>query len=279
MDNITMQKCSKCGNEKEYTNEYFPYRNKDKDSLRGTCKQCRNKRNLIGKYPYKCLNCGKDYLAKTKDRNKFCSRECSYEHLSKTTKLKHSRLELINILNKISTRIKCVCCNKEFIPRTKTTLLCSDECRKEYECLRAYYKSIISFIPRRCKCNECGVTYYTEYGNKHRFYCSDECCYRYNKRIAKALRRARIKGNKYERINPIDVFKRDDWTCQLCGVHTPYELRGTYEDNAPELDHITPLSLGGEHTDRNVQCLCRKCNQNKGNSLSYCVEINNCVSN
>jgi len=68
----------------------------------------------------------------------------------------------------------------------------------------------------------------------------------------------------YERIDPIKIFKRDNWKCKLCDIDTPRTLRGTIEDNAPELDHIMPLALGGSHTANNVQCLCRKCNCDKG---------------
>lgn len=42
------------------------------------------------------------------------------------------------------------------------------------------------------------------------------------------------------------------------------ENGGVGKDNAPELDHIVSLAEGGEHSMRNTQCLCRKCNQEKG---------------
>lgn len=84
------------------------------------------------------------------------------------------------------------------------------------------------------------------------------------KRAAKARRRALVRGVVADRIDPFEVFERDHWTCKLCQVVTPRSLRGTYEPNAPELDHIIPLALGGTHTWGNVQCLCRQCNGNKG---------------
>ena len=37
-----------------------------------------------------------------------------------------------------------------------------------------------------------------------------------------------------------------------------------------ELDHITPRSKGGRHTDSNLQQLCGWCNRTKGNrAMSY----------
>jgi len=81
---------------------------------------------------------------------------------------------------------------------------------------------------------------------------------------AKARRRARTRGAHCESINPIDVFVRDGWTCRICGDKTPRSLRGTFDDKAPELDHIIPLAAGGTHTWDNVQCACRACNISKG---------------
>jgi hypothetical protein len=81
-----------------------------------------------------------------------------------------------------------------------------------------------------------------------------------HKRAEKAKRRARERGATADRIDPLKVFARDKWTCHLCGCKTPAKLRGTYEPNAPELDHIIPLAAGGAHTWSNVACCCRKCN-------------------
>jgi 5-methylcytosine-specific restriction endonuclease McrA len=70
----------------------------------------------------------------------------------------------------------------------------------------------------------------------------------------------RMKTARTERFDPIAVFERDRWHCHLCGCRTPQRLRGTFEANAPELDHIIPLAAGGEHSRRNTACACRRCN-------------------
>jgi 5-methylcytosine-specific restriction endonuclease McrA len=80
-------------------------------------------------------------------------------------------------------------------------------------------------------------------------------------------RKARERGARTEVVNPYTVFLRDGWRCQLCGCRTPGTLRGTYKPNAPELDHIVPLALGGDHTYANTQCACRQCNISKGASV------------
>lgn len=84
------------------------------------------------------------------------------------------------------------------------------------------------------------------------------------RRIANAKRRAIERGADADLIDPISVFNRDKWRCQECGRKTPRSKRGTVKANAPELDHIISLADGGTHTWSNVQCLCRKCNQEKG---------------
>lgn len=84
-----------------------------------------------------------------------------------------------------------------------------------------------------------------------------------SKAKSKAIRRAK-QSIEAERVSPLKVFARDNWRCQLCGVSTPQSLRGKHKPNSPELDHVIPLALGGEHTWANLQCTCRACNGAKG---------------
>lgn len=51
------------------------------------------------------------------------------------------------------------------------------------------------------------------------------------------------------------IFKRDNFTCQKCGCQEDLEL-----------DHIIPLSQGGEDKEDNMQTLCKKCNVQKMHS-------------
>lgn len=83
---------------------------------------------------------------------------------------------------------------------------------------------------------------------------------RTSRRKDKLIRRARECRVYTEPIDSIDIFERDKWTCKMCGSKTPRSLKGTMDPNAPTLDHIIPLKLGGPHTRANTQCLCRHCN-------------------
>lgn len=86
-------------------------------------------------------------------------------------------------------------------------------------------------------------------------------------KACQAATRAKRRGAMaVENISPFDVFERDGWKCQVCGVSTPKSRRGTKHRSAPELDHAVPLAMGGEHTLNNLQCCCRRCNLWKGSS-------------
>lgn len=84
-------------------------------------------------------------------------------------------------------------------------------------------------------------------------------------RSSAKVRRIRMTAAKVEKVKTYWVLNRDDWTCQICGIETPERYRGTVHPQAPEVDHIIPIAMGGEHSYRNVQCACRKCNISKGN--------------
>lgn len=52
------------------------------------------------------------------------------------------------------------------------------------------------------------------------------------------------------------VFQRDNHTCQYCGAKAPrVEL---------QLDHVVPVSAGGENTFENLKTSCWDCNIGKG---------------
>jgi hypothetical protein len=54
-----------------------------------------------------------------------------------------------------------------------------------------------------------------------------------------------------------EIFRRDNYICQYCGREiNEIEL---------EVDHILPISKGGTNSPSNLQTLCVKCNQQKGN--------------
>jgi 5-methylcytosine-specific restriction endonuclease McrA len=82
--------------------------------------------------------------------------------------------------------------------------------------------------------------------------------------LADARRRMIVEqATKGEPFAPRDVFERDQWTCGLCrhpvdpGLAWPHPMSAS-------VDHVVPLSRGGEHSLDNVQCAHLRCNCIKG---------------
>lgn len=172
---------------------------------------------------------------------------------------------------RIHTMPACCICGKTFQGRPHAKY-CSKDCKLERG--RRYYREHSDEINRRLReqyvpkekgvrvCGMCGCSFLT--ASRTASYCSDQC--RSKARIGSkdARKKARNNGVFYEYVNPLKVFKRDGWRCQLCGKKLKPKYRGTIRDDAPELDHIIPWAQGGEHSYRNTQCACRKCNAEKG---------------
>lgn len=79
--------------------------------------------------------------------------------------------------------------------------------------------------------------------------------------------RSRRRGAKIvEQVVPLVVFKRDRWICQICHHRVSRLLTGR-DRMGPTLDHVIPLSKGGEHSYKNTRLAHRSCNSAKGAKL------------
>lgn len=117
----------------------------------------------------------------------------------------------------------------------------------------------------RC-CAECGESYVPEKWNQR--YCSAGCkrrrerrdCpswSRWKRRSYEQLRDRRIRaGLKQERVELPVVAERDGWCCHLCG--------GAVTRRDWSMDHLVPISAGGEHTYANVALAHQTCNSRRG---------------
>jgi len=74
-----------------------------------------------------------------------------------------------------------------------------------------------------------------------------------------ARRRALKRGAFVEPISRAVVFDRDAGRCHLCGKKV--------DPKHWHLDHIVPLSQGGEHSYKNVAVSCPTCNLRKHNKI------------
>ena len=294
-----IQTCSYCG--KSFTSYYvakIPYCSKEckKESTKRICEECGNvyyprqkrantrfcSRECLDIYRHRksietrtriCETCGKEFIMHNMsgkgnrgevNEGRFCSYECRGVW-------RHSQREVFPSCE--VHFITCGICGKLFLSRHGHT-----RCSKECDCIywikynRIWYRKNVEQICAKGReeyepktkielpCKQCGNTFMGNQGNS---YCS-KVCRQAAKQGRKEKRRAEKAGVFYEPVNPLKVFKRDGWRCQLCGKKLNPKHRGTYRDDAPELDHIIPWAQGGEHSYRNTQLACRKCNGEKG---------------
>ena len=68
-----------------------------------------------------------------------------------------------------------------------------------------------------------------------------------------------MKRKKYSKDARQLIYERADGRCELCGKKI------LLKDMT--LDHINPLSMGGEDNVSNLSCTCKLCNHFKGNIL------------
>lgn len=221
-----------------------------------------SKRNYIRKKRIKefketrcCPICNNSFIAEGKGyRRRYCSDKCASINENNRRNERRMNNAPINI---------CPQCGKDFKNRGGRTY-CSYQCYIESK--RAKEQTTT--------CPICG-TAVKQKGNKLK-YCSRVCSikaqadvYRRNTLTRRALRKT---NGKVETINPKEIFDRDGWRCQLCGKKVSkklYKIKGTKRyANAPSIDHIIPISRGGEHIKANVQCACYLCNCRKGNRVS-----------
>ncbi len=117
-------------------------------------------------------------------------------------------------------------------------------------------------------CPKCGQFFY---GNRK--YCSAKCAQRANNAWTKDKRLRTIKYKLIDR--DIDVHKlydRDQGICWLCGEKCDFsdhtlDERGNFivGQNYPSIDHVKPLSKGGQHSWDNVKLAHHYCNTLKSN--------------
>jgi predicted transcriptional regulator len=185
-----------------------------------------------GRYKLKCKKCGNEIeRAKTSiRRSKCCCEKC------KDIKRQEEEREKLRSLF-VGEYRKCNCCGKDFFAYHKTSIYCSESCKRKAKKMRRkerdpQYKS-----------------------NQKRF-----------KREKGYIARAKKYGCEYVYgITIKAVFKRDNGICKICGKPCDMNDRtyGDYGPNYPSVDHIIPLSRGGSHTWNNVQLAHTICNSYK----------------
>ena len=206
-----------------------------------------------------CLVCSQAFVKKMGGGQikygppKFCSKICHGKHLSTQAFARNKFKTFEAYLNKL-LRVNE---RKAIAERNKQTKL--EKQAKQH---------------RQCKQCSGAVGYVFGRG---KLFCSKLCNKEFSKAQPEAKEQKKAHKNKREAlkrgathgdtVKPLNILLRDGWHCKLCGIETPQTKRGLMVDDAPELDHIIPLSKGGSHTEANLQTLCRKCNGWKSSKI------------
>lgn len=216
-----------------------------------------------------CEHCAATFRRKSDSKNaaRFCSRQCGFDAGSNISEAQRLRSVAASLTVSFTLTVcSCIGCGLLFRAAKLGEKYCGQECREKLRRERYIAANDNGRDRSERPCAECGTQFAPEYGDRRRTFCSAECSAKKARRVSRRKDRARLRNAFVENVDPMSVFERDRWTCRDCGCATPREKRGTYEPDAPELDHIMPLSLGGAHSYMNTQCLCRSCNAKKGNT-------------
>lgn len=122
--------------------------------------------------------------------------------------------------------------------------------------------------PQPMNCTVCGVSVLRPFKSDRRPICSSECRaalsghtpgagYDWAQHAAVRARNAGV--DVVEIFDREEIFHRDDWTCHLCGCRTD-PAAGPFDPTFPTVDHVVPLSQGGEHSKANAKTACFACN-------------------
>lgn len=170
-----------------------------------------------------CKRCGKSFVRWTSGTGEYCSNKCRaatrriYATPSEARRAEVARRkERLGIVPKPRRQATCPQCHKAFGTADPYKTYCSASCTKKSA----------NRTPRPCI--QCGNIFSPAHGRNK--VCSKKCrnkhirslpSFRAAKAIDKARRRAMLSIAIIEHVDPLDVFARDGWHCQLCGVRTP----------------------------------------------------------
>lgn len=222
-------------------------------------KKCKDRqRALVPAIEATCLHCGVEFKAKRRNRSSYCSTTCQATDQARLI------LEVKKLRAFAKRAIKTITAYEVLVEKAALVRIkqknklnknkVGDVVLLNCKCCGRLYTSIISIGASKKYCLTCLPEIYKKF-----------------KRKSKGKRRAIERNVEADNIDWVDVCQRDSWVCQECGISTPRSKRGTYNPDAPEIDHIIPLSKGGKHKLNNVRCLCRLCNGKKSDIIRGAV--------
>lgn len=215
-----------------------------------------------------CQWCQKELNAK--DQHKYCSKRC-FADARKAGRQEWNRTNQLESVWHRGGRWACAPSRKP-IEEMRTNMM-----RFLGRVQKAYHMAMRGLRPCKVCHVRCGERF-----------CSDACSELHSREsVARAREAARLyrkaagrhfkqrakrHGVAYERFPKSLIYERDNYTCQLCNepVLKTAQYRksdGKIHLKSPTIDHIIPMSKGGDHVPHNCQTACFGCNSKKGNRM------------
>lgn len=164
----------------------------------------------------------------------------------------------------------CSWCGESFVGETARVKYCSTECRLEQnrksasERWKKEKESRPDFKSWTCAWCDGEIVVpvsYTGHGKYHED-CRKQAARVHNRK--KTLKRQFVKTDL--RVTHEEVAERDNWICYLCGEAVDMSLPRTSKMGAT-LDHVVPISRGGEDSLENLRLAHWTCNVRKSNKF------------
>ena len=210
-----------------------------------------------------CLGCGVEIIPGPRERNKrkWCSDACRVRS-SYPIRPSRARVPVSNVYYGV-----CCICGRLHIRRRKNRPGELAVCR-DATCVRAKDATNTRDWFRRYRAKT-GKSYSTERYSEQRAArrAAAPSWRETNPAAAKAadmVRKERIDAARVQSLNPRTVFFRDGWVCQLCEGLVDESVLWP-DPMSKSLDHVVPISLGGEHSMANTQLAHLRCNILKSN--------------
>ena len=232
--NVTIETkvCTKCGEDKPLSE--YPKRKVSKDGHRNDCKVCRSaERKAYREANREKVSAGKKAYREDNREKVAAYQKAHYE------------------------------ANREKIKAAKKAYY---EANREKK--KAYYEAnrekVAAYQKAHYEANRDEIAAWQKAYRAERWANDPE--YRAKVYASNLLRKRLQPGAKQEPYTREEIFARDNWICGLCEEPIDPELRHPDRGFA-SIDHIVPISLGGDDTPANVQAAHLSCNTAKGNRV------------
>jgi len=165
---------------------------------------------------------------------------------------------------------RCKVCDGEFIAKNSRAVFCSVKCKNAnvYAQVKARREKLREershFVEAPCyHCGKPLTKLATQSGKISHPYCREQRKRDWNRQ--KNAKRRRYRYIAHSRFQ--EIAERDQWTCHLCNEWIDDSLPSMAKMGA-SLDHVIPLSKGGDDSPENLKLAHWICNVRKGNQIA-----------